>query len=107
MAGRVPIRVHTIISSGVVEMVPQPCAANDQAGRFPVCLKASPHDGHENWCPFAMALQLFRGGSIYDLDRGGIVRVWLTDYSSELDDWRVICLRKESTGTPVGAELRP
>ena len=106
MAGEVRLRAFCG-AQGVVTLDPQPCPAAASELHRPSCVKASISDGHENWCPFAMALVLRRAGTIYDLDRGAHIRVWLTDYASELDQWSVICLRRESAYTRIGAELRP
>ena len=106
MAGEVRCRKFGV-DAGRPMIDPDICPAASGALHSPSCLKASMSDGHENWCPFAMALILRRAGTTYDLDRGSSVRVWMTDYGSDLDDWSCICLRKESAGTQPGAVLRP
>lgn len=106
MAGEVRLRIYGIPVERP-ELMPQPCPASVSQLHRPSCLKSSIKDGHENWCPFALALVLRRGGTTYDLDRGSVVRSWLTDHASVVDTWSVICLRQESAYTRVGAELRP
>ena len=106
MAGEVQLRVFGV-GEGRPLLDPQPCPAAVSALHRPSCFKSSVEAGHENWCPFALALILRRGGSAYDLDRGSFVTAWLMMHDSGLDQWSVICLRRESAYTHIGAELRP
>lgn len=106
MAGEVRLRVFGV-DHGRPDLMPQPCPAAASPLDRPNCFRSLVSEGHENWCPFAMALVVRRGGSAYDLDRGAFVTAWLTMQNSDLDTWSVICLRKESAGTLPGARLRP
>lgn len=107
MAGRVALQVHKQLSSDQRALVPDICPATDRDWQRPFCVETNIREGHQNWCPFAYGLELHRGGSSYDIGRGGQVYSWLGDYGHEMDAWTCLCLRKESAGTHPGARYRP
>ena len=106
MAGEVRCRKFTT-GTQLTNLDPDICPARSSALHQPSCIKSGWGEYHANWCPFALAGVLGRGGSVYDLHRGTHIVWWLGNASPADDAWSCICLRKESAGTIAGAVLRP
>lgn len=107
MAGVVKAARQISIDGTLVHVRPDICPVEALNRTMPACAIVGEVAGHYNLCPFMYGLRIFRGGTVYDVRATANMPAWLTAHHRDGDRYEVLCLRKESHATEVGARLRP
>ena len=107
MAGLVKATRQISIDLRLIHVRPVICPVEALNRTMPPCIAGDRESGHHNLCPFYHRLRIYRGGTVYDIERTSDWVWWLMTDQRQHDTYEVICLRKESHGTEVGARLRP